>query len=209
MKIEIINNSKLKHAYLLCDGKRYSLSDSSTTEIEVVGNNAEIKVEIKDKNRVYVDFLDLFFNLLNPESSKCRITASYKFSVKSAFDCCSVTVNDLAADREKTVTIESVYADSRDADILDTDYILNDIKSAKKRYTLIQLLVLSSLPITVLLLVFSILKSSFILFLVFLLGLFFLVIPSIRKVRSFNEICTDAKSILMNAEENKRNGIQQ
>lgn len=212
MKIKITNNSSYKHAYLISEGRSYNLSDNHIVEVD--SNKKDIVrllIDIRDKNNVYPNLIDLFFGILNPENSICKIKCSYVCNIVSSFECCSIIIDDLISSNDNNVIYESVFIDSKNAGIQTVDYKLNDIESTKKRHTILQLFVLSSLPLTLFLIFLCIVNFSWDLILIVLLDILLLVFPAIRKIKQFNKVCTDAnaRNALLNSELRQRNGISQ
>lgn len=212
MKIKITNNSDYKYAYLIYEGKSYDLSDNHIVEIENdTKNKVRLLIDIRDKNNVYPNLIDLFFGILNPENSICKIKCSYVCDIVSAFECCSIIIDDLISSNDNNIIYESVFIDSKNSSIQTVDYKLSDIESTKKRYTILQLFGLSSLPLTLFLIILCIANFSWGLISIVLLDILLLVFPGIRKIKQFNEVCTDtnARNVLLNAEFRRRNDISQ
>lgn len=210
MIINITNNSGYKNIYLCYDGITYNLSDNHIVDIETNKTNmARLLIDIRDKNNVYPNLIDLFFGIFNPENSICKIKCSYVCEIESTNERCSLIVNDLASDNDNGIIYESVFIDSENANIKTIDYKLSDIESTKKRHNFLQLFVLSSLPLTLLLIILCIINFSWSLISIILLDVLLLVFPAIRKIKRFNEVCTDvnARNILLNSELKQRNNI--
>lgn len=212
MKINIINNSSYKHAYLFYDGKSYNLSDNHIFDVETNKiDTARFLIDIRDKNNVYPNLVDLFFGILDPENPICKIKCSYVFDVESTLEYCSIIINDLISSNDNGIIYESVFIYSENANIKTIDYKLGDVESTKKRYIFLQLFVLSSLPLTLFLIILCIINFSWGLISIVLLDILLLVFPAIKKIKQFNETCTDinARNILLNSELKQKNDISQ
>lgn len=196
----------------MIEGKDYNITDNRFIEIEVQQTDSvELLIDIRDENTIHLSFLDFILRLLDSDSSVSRLKCSYGFDVATTSDCCNITVNDLISDGENNIRFESVAAYSENAVIKSSDYILSDIKSIKTKHTLLQMLVLSALPLTLISIILCLIKFSWGLLLASLLLIIFAVIPSLKRIKSFNEECTaeNARKALLNAELRQKKGIPQ
>ena len=209
MMINITNNTMYRNINLCYNGMYYNLSKNRVINIATNNiNKARLLIEIKDKDNVYPDFIDLFCGILNPENTTCIIKCSYICEVESNLEYCNIIISDLFSNNEVGIVYRSVIINSENAIIKTIDYKLGDIQATKKRYVKLHLFLLSSLPLILLLLLLCIIDFSWSLIGVILLDVFLFVIPSIRKIKWFNRECNEmnARTILLNSEIKQRTG---
>ncbi len=210
MKIEVINNSSYKQIRLQCEGKSYNLLDNCVFQIEpLVKESLRISIDICEKNNVYPNFIDLFFGVVNPENSICRLKCSYVCDIIPKSDNFSIIINDLISSHKENVIYESVFIDSENAIIQTIDYKLSNVESTKKRHAFLQIFIMSSLPLTLFLVVLCIINFSWGLLAIIILDVLWLVIPGIRKIKYFDKLCTNenARDVLLDIEFKQRNGM--
>lgn len=211
MIINIKNNSGYKNALLTCNGRTYNISDNRSLQIESCDNTpVTMSVDIGDKNCVLPNFLDFLSGFFSPrDSSVCVIRCSYVFEVMPLSERCDVVIDNFTSGNQgDNIVYDSVFADSENASVRPLSYRMNDIKSVKKKHTLLQLFVMSTLPLAVFLIIMCIIKFSWFLSSVTAFDILFFVLPGLRKIKRFNDNCTDenAQKALMNAEYRRRNG---
>lgn len=211
MVINITNNSSYKSVCLIYNGRTYNISDNRFMQVESYDNGASrLLIDIGDKNYVLPNFLDFLLGFFSPwDPSVCVIRCSYLFNVMPTSECCDIVLDNLTSGNHgDNIIYESIFADSKNASIQPLSYQLSDIKLVKKKHTLFQLLVMSTLPLTIVLIVMCIIKFSWDLLFLILFDILFFVIPGLRIIKRFNENCNDenAQNDLLDAEYRQRNG---
>ncbi len=206
MKIHILNNSSYSNIFLYCEGKEYNLLENGFTDVNTINNYASLSFIINDKNTVYPNLTDLLCGIINPYSLACNLKCNYTCNILCSENICNVCVTDIMA-QEDNIVFESIFLSSPNAKIESTNYKLTNVSSVIKKHTMLQLLLFSALPITLLLIAFCLKNFSWSLFELIIVDLLILVFPGIKRIKQFNDSCNDtlAKELLSIIEFKKRN----
>lgn len=201
MEIRITKNFLYKNVFLFCEGKKYDFSKDNYLEITTSSNSAQITVTIQDKNLVYPDIIDFVCGIISPENSICRIRCLCTFDVMSSSERCDVVLSNISKNCEN-IYFDSVFAKSENSEIKTVQYKPNNIESVRKKHMLLQLLLLSTIPVMLLLLIFCLIDFSLDLLAILVLDLFVFVLPSFKRIKKFNSLCNEstAENLLFEAE---------
>lgn len=189
MDIYVVNKTSFGELYMEIDGKEYPLSKNKTVNVHYEGNEIHVSFIIKDKNKLFVDIIDLFCGTFKPKGSCSYVNCNCNFVLSSENNVCKLGVFDLKESYNKQLVFKSVFVEGDGALLKDINYELTDINKIQKKHGILHFFVLSLLPLLIVNFYALISYCEISDILTFLLLLLFFAIPSFREIREFRNNC--------------------
>ena len=185
--MKIHNNTLYKYTAFI-NGREFNLNRNSIIEFEC---DKPIKIDLisKNKNRVFINILDVFLGLFWGGSTLTIVYCDYSFLIRNC-DINEISLKNNSWNPRDQITINSCYAD---IEVDEENYAIHNFNKIKKKHRNFHLFISSFLPVGIILFILCFLftnPSVFIILFSAWLGLF--GIPSFIEISRLDEFSNQA-----------------
>lgn len=168
------------------------LSEDENCSISLYEDNVKIIIRPQKNSKVKTSWTNWFIGNADPEAAYSTIVCSCCFNLTAIQDNASVIILENKSRADDKTCFYSVKLDAENTDPADVCYQIVTRQSIIKRYRRMMLWVLSGLPIFIMAIIGMFIKPSIELAIGSAVILLIGIIPSIKRIKKFTNICSDA-----------------